>query len=109
MITSRRGTTMKPISYLRSIPVTFFCILVFVAGITAQADHSRIAGSVTDTNGAAIVGAVVTLTNDRTGETRTLNSAGDGTFRFVALKPDTYSIRVTAANFETSTRAGVQL
>ncbi|MEP6945694.1 MAG: carboxypeptidase regulatory-like domain-containing protein [Acidobacteriota bacterium] len=100
---------MKPISYLRSISLILICTFICITDAAAQADQSRIAGSVTDVNGAAIVGASVTLTNERTGEVRTITVEPDGAFRFSALRPSVYTISATATNFEIAKRSSLEL
>jgi len=67
------------------------CTLVF-----GQSDSGRIAGQVTDQNGAIVPGATVTVKNERTGEERTATSSEDGTFIVAALKASTYSVTVSA-------------
>ena len=100
---------MKPRVFVRSISTFLFTAILFTTGAFAQADQARVAGNVTDANGAVIVGATVTITNEQTGETRTVNAGSDGTFRIVALKPSIYTIVATAESFETVTQKGVAL
>ena len=65
----------------------------------AQAGSGQITGVVTDSNGAVVPNASVTLTSKSTNETRTVTTSGDGTYRFVLLQPGKYSVKTTAANF----------
>ncbi len=65
----------------------------------AQAGSGQITGVVTDSNGAVVPNATVTLTSKSTNETRTATTSGDGTYRFVLLQPGKYSVKTTAANF----------
>lgn len=99
---------MKPRVLLQTISAILFTIF-FTAAAFAQADQARVAGNVTDVNGAVIVGATVKVTNEQTGETRTVTAGDDGAFRVVALKPSIYTIAASAANFETTTKKGVAL
>lgn len=87
-----------------------FILIVSLAGIAlAQGDQARIAGTVTDTNGAAVPGATVTVTSEKTGEVRTVTAKDDGTFQVIALKPSTYTIASSADNFEPATQKGIEL
>ncbi|HEV3150309.1 MAG TPA: carboxypeptidase-like regulatory domain-containing protein, partial [Acidobacteriaceae bacterium] len=68
----------------------------------AQATASgAIAGAITDSSGAAIVGAVVTATNTGTNAQRTTRSGPAGEYRFDLLPVGHYSIRVEAPGFAT--------
>ncbi|HAU21883.1 MAG TPA: hypothetical protein DCS24_04670 [Erythrobacter sp.] len=70
----------------------------------AQQITSGVEGRVTDESGAAISGATVTVTDTRTGQTRTLNAGNDGSFRAGSLVPGgPYTITVTAPGFEGQT------
>ncbi len=82
---------------------TFLAILFLgSSGRTAAQSQttSAIVGQVTDTTGAAIPGATVTITNNATGLRRTANTDGAGQFNFPLLLPGTYTVRAKAAGFE---------
>lgn len=100
---------MKPRVILQTISAIFITAVLFTMAAFAQTDQGSIAGSVTDANGAVIAGASVTITNEKTGETRTTNAKDDGSFRVVALKPSTYTIAATANNFETTAQKSLTL
>lgn len=100
---------MKPSSLVKGISIFFIFMFCLVAGASAQTDQARVSGTVTDTNGAAVPGAKVTVTNEKTGEVRTVTAKDDGTFIFVALKPTTYKVSVSASNFEPLTKANINL
>lgn len=97
---------LKVTRSLTAILVALFCIS---SAAFAQADQARVAGTITDTNGAVIVGATVTVTNEQTGEVRTVITTDDGMYRVVALKPSLYTVSAAASNFETQTKKGVML
>jgi len=86
------------------ILVLFFCQLGF-----AQGGSGVIQGSVTDTTGASIPGATVTIRDVARGITRTLTTDQGGAYVAPNLLPSTYSIRVTARGFRTIERSGVTL
>ena len=73
----------------------------------AQQITSGIEGQVTDDAGAAIPGATVTVTDTRTGQTRTLNADASGNFRAGSLVPGgPYTVTATAAGYEGQTVEG---
>jgi len=74
------------------------------APAAAQQITSGIEGQVTDDAGAAIPGAEATITNERTGATRTVTTGSSGTFRVSNLPPGgPYTVTVTAPGFEGQT------
>jgi Carboxypeptidase regulatory-like domain len=84
---------------------TFFS---FPARVPAQGETtSAILGQVTDTSGAAIPAATVTLTNRETGLQRELKTGGDGRFDFPQLPPGDYSVSVEGEGFERQQTDGV--
>jgi hypothetical protein len=91
-----------------------FCaafIVVFVTlsclGARAQSTYGAIVGSVTDSSGAAITDANVTLTNVGTSEKRSQSSGSDGLFTFVNLFPGQYRIDVEKPGFKHFARTGI--
>ena len=66
----------------------------------SQSTYGSIAGSVTDSSGAAVTDANVTLTNLGTAEKRTQSSGSDGLFTFVNLFPGQYKIDVEKQGFK---------
>jgi hypothetical protein len=70
----------------------------------AQTITSGVEGQVADETGAAIPGATVTVTDTRTGQTRTLTAGSDGNFRAGSLVPGgPYTVTATAPGFEGQT------
>ncbi|MDQ3213618.1 MAG: TonB-dependent receptor [Acidobacteriota bacterium] len=66
----------------------------------AQAQVSgRITGTVVDPSGSIVVGAAVTLVNERTGDVRTAESNETGSFVFPNVPPSSYSVLVRAKGF----------
>lgn len=61
--------------------------------------QGAISGSVLDTSGAAIPGAIVTISNTATGFTQKLVADGSGFFKAPLLEPGTYSVTITSPNF----------
>ncbi|HEX4650434.1 MAG TPA: TonB-dependent receptor [Granulicella sp.] len=66
----------------------------------AQSTTADITGTVTDTTGAILPDATVTLTNLGTKETRTAITTNAGDYTFTLLNPGSYSITVTEDGFK---------
>jgi hypothetical protein len=80
---------------------------VFGGRLAAQTTYGSIAGTVTDSSGAAIADAQVTLTNSATTEKRVAQSEADGLYTFVNLLPGRYSIVSEKTGFKRITRPEV--
>src|SRR5882757_8097624 len=79
------------------------CLLVTATSILAQSDTSSISGTVTDTSGALVPNAQITIHNNATLADRTIESNENGVYTLTNLPPGDYSVRVTKAGFQTST------
>jgi hypothetical protein len=87
--------------------------LVFwmAAGATrvhGQATTATIVGTVSDSSGAALGHASVTITDQNTGQTYTRETNDSGNYEFTFLPPGVYSVQVTGQGFATSVTKGVQ-
>lgn len=90
---------IKPCAVL----VWALCIAACLGGAaSAQSITGDIVASVTDTSGAFIPGASLTLTEVNTGQVITLPSNNSGLGTFSSLKPGTYRLVAKAAGFETT-------
>ena len=79
------------------------CLILFSAGTaSAQLFPGRITGAVRDTQGAAVPGATVKLTNPSTGLERTEVSDANGEFNFPQLALGNYTLTVTKEGFNTT-------
>ena len=67
---------------------------------SAQGTTSRVTGTVTDTSGAAIAGATVTLTNEGTNTSLTTQSSDIGVYTFDLVQPGTYTVTVEKGGFK---------
>ncbi len=79
-------------------PLAFVMMLFLQLSGSAQSDQGRIAGTVTDANGAVVPGASVVVKNERTGEERTATTNEVGYYTISALRPSVYSVAATAQN-----------
>jgi hypothetical protein len=84
--------------------------LVLCAGsVAAQATTGSIQGVITDSQGAAIPGATVTVRNVETNVSRTLVSDAEGNYRFLNLPVGNYELVVELSGFGRHVRAGLTL
>lgn len=88
----------------RTLPVLAVSILVlFGSAFQAAAQSSRgtVTGLITDSSKAAVANVTVDLTNEDTKLIRSTNTNGDGVYRFDAVDPGNYTVKVTAPGFKT--------
>src|ERR1700730_3727615 len=78
--------------------ITLVLVLSFSA-LAQSLTAGTVTGTVTDPNNAVVPNAAVTIENAVTGFKRTVNTESDGTFKFIGVPPNTYSLTVTAAGF----------
>jgi hypothetical protein len=91
------------IQALSLLAVAGFLLSATAPVVYAQTNTTgAIAGVVSDSTGAIIPGAAVTVTGLATGATRTIATSPAGEFRVSLLPPGAYSITVVAAGFEKS-------
>ncbi len=76
-------------------------LLFLWPGVYAQVNTATLIGSVTDSSGAVVSGAQVTLANSATGLSRTGKSNGDGLYSFEFVSIGSYTVSVTAPGFGT--------
>jgi hypothetical protein len=94
---------------LNSLWPAVILMLVFFA-ISAQAQfRTSIQGAVTDSSGALIPGATLTLTNQATNETVIRTSNEDGLFNFNALPADRFNLVVEKQGFKKKVLNDLQL
>ncbi|MBX7169803.1 MAG: TonB-dependent receptor [Pyrinomonadaceae bacterium] len=79
---------------------SFLCVLTFVFVTFGQGTTSRITGVVTDSNGAIVAGATITLTNEGTKISLTTVSSESGTYTFDLLQVGTYQVTIEKQGFK---------
>ncbi len=103
------STRRRPlINHLVTLCGLLLCMLVFCAApVKPQASSSlaEVRGQVTDSTGAVIPNATVTLTDVDKGTTKTATTDENGDYIFLALQPSIYDLKVDAAggNFASKT------
>ena len=97
-------------SHLRFLSLSFIAVLVFAtASISAHAQfRTSVQGAVTDSTGAVIPNAKLTLKNNSTNETLVRTSDNAGVFNFNALPADTFTLMVESAGFQKKTLSNLQ-
>jgi hypothetical protein len=79
----------------------FSLIFISCCDLNAQTVNATLRGTVTDSSGAAVAGAEITLLEPTTGQTvRKASSQASGDFEFDELKPGTYELRCGATGFK---------
>ena len=90
---------VRSINILRKAPLLAIVLLcAFSLSLFAQSTSS-VSGQVTDTSGAIVVGASVTLTDITTGSPRTVTTNDAGRYQFSNVAPGNYDITVERAGF----------
>ena len=84
-------------------------VLLGTAHITAQQVDGRIHGSVLDSSGAVVGGAVVEVRRIETGATRYATSGANGRYTVPALSPGSYSITASAEGLRPVSSEPIQL
>src|SRR5258708_18708558 len=93
---------------------SFTAVLLFAVSFVAwtpranaQAVYGNILGTVTDPQGAAVVGAKVTVTDKNKGTTQETTTNESGNYSVTHLIPDPYSVKVEAQGFKSSEQQDV--
>ncbi len=72
-----------------------------------SATTGALSGTVTDSTGAVVAGATVTLTNTATGQTQTTRTEANGLYGFSLISPGTCDVTFSAEGFKTSQAASL--
>jgi hypothetical protein len=93
--------------------VVFFLSVVILLTISmpafGQAVYGNIVGTVTDTTGAVVPGAKVTVTDVQKGTSDTTTSNADGNYSVQHLIPDLYTVKIEAPNFAAAKAENVRV
>lgn len=108
--------TSLPVEFARtaaSLPLAAFlfvlCVPVPSAAATANTFTGKISGFVKSSSGVAQMGATVILLNRFDKPLYKVLTDERGAFRFDALSPDSYSVRVSLSSFLPAFRNGIQI
>lgn len=92
----------KIIFAMRRLLILAVAVIGFASFGIAQTESARVQGNVTDTAGAAIPGATVTVRAANTGREVKATTNEGGFYSILSLQPGRYDIEVTQANFKTT-------
>ncbi len=101
LVVSRSAVTCWALAGLLS------CGLFMSPQLIGQAVYGSIFGTVTDTTGAAVPNATVTVTDVAKGTSVTIQSGPSGDYRAEHLIPDTYTVQVALQGFQTTKASNV--
>jgi hypothetical protein len=93
----------------RFLTLAWAALLLFPTLSTAQMTRGAISGTVRDASAALVPGAVVTVTNLDTNQSRGAVSDANGFYRVPALEPGNYKVRTELTGFQTVEKREVRL
>lgn len=82
------------------LPKLFALAVVFGCSLLAQSELASLSGTVTDSSGAVIRDAKLTLTNTGTGQALTAATDSEGRYFIPTIRPGLYSITASAPGFK---------
>jgi outer membrane receptor protein involved in Fe transport len=95
---------------IRTLALIAFSLTLFAGAPTfAQTFRGTILGSVTDSSGAAVPGATVTIKNVDTGLVRTVTTSDDGSYAAPELPIGNYSVSVEKTGFKLGLVTGIKV
>ena len=94
---------------MRRLSSVIFVLLLGAAAALAQSASGTISGSVRDPNGAGVSGATVEVTNNATGEKRSVVTNAEGGYTVPLLTVGTYTVTATSAGFAQSEARDVRV
>jgi hypothetical protein len=101
---------VRDAEYLPLPLVLTLCLFLLPQTLVGQASYqAQIRGVVSDSTGAVLPNATVTITEVGTNVTQTATTGRSGEYILRALRPSTYVVKVGAAGFQTVERNGVVL
>jgi hypothetical protein len=89
--------------------ITVLLLIGLPRPLHGQVDTGSLTGTVTDSTGAKIVGALITLRNTDSGVVVKVPTTTTGTYFFGGLKAGTYSLEATQNGFKTYKTVGIQI
>lgn len=84
-------------------------LFMFCGRLTGQAVNATLLGTVSDSSGAVVVAARVTITEMNTGFQRSSTTNDSGNYEFSHLPPGRYEVAVEHEGFKRAVRAGVDV
>jgi hypothetical protein len=94
---------------LSALITRLLCLLALTSSAFAQGGRAEINGTVLDQEKAVLPGVAVTVTDEKTGLTRTGMTSGDGRFVITTLTPGTYTLKAELTGFQSTVQTGIVL
>lgn len=94
-------------SHRKQLPLILTLFLLTIPFVIAHAVGGQLTGTVTDPNGAVIVGASVTVAAPAGGQKFTAMTDDEGRYKIENLAPGVYLVTIKAAGFSEARREGV--
>ena len=108
-----KGDRMRVTKFSSKLALSLLTAAMWIicgCGIAAaQVSSAAISGRVEDPSGAAIPGAMVTVTSMETGAVRTITADDSGNYRVVSLPVGLYEVRAEKTGFKAEIQTGVNL
>ncbi|MCI0626148.1 MAG: carboxypeptidase regulatory-like domain-containing protein, partial [Acidobacteria bacterium] len=102
---------MKRISLTLSgrITLLFLCLLAVAPALAQTASTGALIGDVTEATGALVPGVQVKVTNEATGEERTVVSQSNGSYVVPLLLPGSYRLEFSRSGFKVAEKRGLRI
>jgi hypothetical protein len=97
----------KPIGLY--LAILYVSLVLSSSSSFSQTVRATLTGNVTDTSGAAVANAEVTVTESDQGVQRTVKTNSVGAYTLPELSPGSYEIKVESSGFKTIIRSGINL
>ena len=97
------------ISLTTSLAVGIVSVGMFIGSAFGQGTSGRVLGRVADPTGAVLAGVKVTLSNDATGVSRTVETNTNGDYNFVEVQPGIYTVNFEMSGFKKNLQKGVKV
>ncbi|MGE0884142.1 MAG: TonB-dependent receptor [Blastocatellales bacterium] len=104
----RNSMSFTGLFHLRLV-ISLLAVLALATAAFAQFDTATVLGTVTDSNGAAVPGATVTLRNLATGVTAIARTDENGNYQFFNVKIGTYQVVAEASGFAKAAAESIQV
>jgi Carboxypeptidase regulatory-like domain len=106
-VTWRISLTERSAWRSTAVWIAFLAILLVLPNGAWGQDNATITGTVTDTSGAVVPNAEISLTNPATGQIRKAVSNSVGSYRFANAGVGTYTLSTSVTGFQSYTLTGV--
>ncbi len=104
-----QGRTTRMCYLIRVVALTLGVALLLPGQLNAQVSGATLSGVVTDSSGASISGAQVSVKNVGTGDVRDLTTNGEGIYSAPNLLPGSYEVSASATGFSKVVQSGITL